>query len=473
MPETLIVPSQRILMAPRVRVWAKGDWRLYFDPYNFSWTNVNENGHYVLNLIRQHYSFHEVVNMIARDFSMSSDSATEALIGFVEPLVESGFLHWAEYREKRDLAFPKLAFPNVVYLHMTNRCNLKCPYCYNKEDRETKLRQARELEINPELTTEQYKRLIKEIVDGGSYQVFFTGGEPLLRSDTLDLIDYARSLSKTLFIEVLTNAIRIDEEVARRLCRSVNVVTISLDGHEQHLHEFYRGKHTFGPTIDGIRTLLKVRSDLKQTTPTVCTVPVITQQSIPYMQEIFQFALDDLGVDLLAPILFQPGDHQELSLSQIPEHELYVRKSAEIVEFLKKRSTSDAWTQFGNQPVPPREHCGVGNGEISIDPHGQVYPCQSLHFPEFICGDTRTTALKEIFLTSKVMLKVRGTTVDQLAVCTHCDLKNLCNGGCRANAYNVYRTFDAHNEIYCQHLETIAVNRIARTGDTMPSASVH
>lgn len=469
MPDTAIQSSDRVLMGPRIRVWSKGDWRLYYDPYNFSWTNVNEAGHYVLNLIRQYYTTAEIAQQIARDFQMSLEDAATALQSFVDPLVESGFLHQSEYREKARMHFPKLSFPNVVYLHMTNRCNLKCPYCYNKEDRETKLRQARELEINPELTTDEYKTLIREIVEGGSYQIFFTGGEPLLRTDTLDLIDYARSLSKTLFIEVLTNAIRIDEHVAERLCQSANVVTISLDGHEQHLHEFYRGKHTFQPTIDGIRTLLRVRSLLGQKTPAVCTVPVLTQESIPYMQDIFKFALEDLGVDMLAPILFQPGDHQELSLSQIPEHDLYVRKSAEIVEFLKSRTTPDAWTQFGSQPVPPREHCGVGNGEISIDPHGQVYPCQSLHFPEFLCGDTRRTPLREIFLSSEVMLKVRGTTVDQLAVCSHCDLKNLCNGGCRANAYNVYRTFDAHNEIYCQHLETIAVNRIARNGDMLSS----
>jgi radical SAM protein with 4Fe4S-binding SPASM domain len=465
MSEETLVPSQRILTPPHLRVWPKGEWHLYYDPHNFVWTNVNASGRYVLELIRQYHTVDSIAASIAADFDMSLSDARLSLIQFVAPLVESGFLHWDEYREHKRIEFPVLQVPHAIYLHMTDRCNLKCPYCYNKDYRETNLRMTRELEINPELTTEQYKSVIFDLIDCGVKQLFFTGGEPLLRADTLDLIEYARSLSQSLNIEILTNAIKIDEEVAARLCRSVNTVTISLDGHEQHLHEYYRGKHTFQPTIDGIRTLLRVRSAMGRKTPSVCTVPVLTQQSIPYMQDIFRFALEDLGVDMLAPILFQPGDHQEVSLSQIPDHDLYVNKSAELMEFLRQRSSANAWTQFDKRPVAPREQCGAANGEMSIDPHGQVYPCQSLHFPEFLCGDTTKTSLKDIFKNSSVAKHVRGMTVGEMEVCSHCDLKNLCNGGCRANAYNLYRTFDAHNEIYCQHLETIAVNRISRQGN--------
>jgi radical SAM protein with 4Fe4S-binding SPASM domain len=111
-------------------------------------------------------------------------------------------------------------------------------------------------------------------------------------------------------------------------------------------------------------------------------------------------------------------------------------------------------------PVGPRNHCGVGHGEISIDPGGFVYPCQSLHFDEFICGNVREHDIKEIFNESPVMRRLRNTTVDSIAVCTHCDIKYLCNAGCRATAYNVYRELEAHNEIYCNYLETIAVGKM-------------
>ena len=46
-------------------------------------------------------------------------------------------------------------------------------------------------------------------------------------------------------------------------------------------------------------------------------------------------------------------------------------------------------------------------------------------------------------------------TVNSVAVCSHCDLRYLCNAGCRATAYNVYREFDAHNEIYCNYLDKL------------------
>ncbi|MBD0373749.1 MAG: radical SAM protein [Pyrinomonadaceae bacterium] len=452
---------ERVVVPPRIRVWTSGEWHIYFDPFNFVWVRVNESGRLLLEMFRRHLTVAQVVDEVVGKYGLAREKAEEAVNAFVKSVVAAGFLHLDEYKEKERSVFPQLDFPHDIYLHMTNNCNLKCPYCYNKTDRETKIKLEKVGLVAPTMSTDEFKHLIGRMIECGVRRILFTGGEPLMRKDIFELIEHARSLSETVHLEILTNAILINEEVATKLCRYMDTVTISLDGHERHIHEFYRGKNTFEPTLKGIRQIVAKKKALGQSKPYIATVPALTDKNIFNMKEIFEFSLDNLGVDGLAPILFQAGDHQEVSITQIPALEVYLEAAYRTRSYLTERAArlgiKPAETPA---PIGPRNHCGVGHGEISIDPGGFVYPCQSLHFDEFICGNVREDDIKKIFMESLVMRRVRGTHVDTISVCTHCDLKYLCNSGCRATAYNVYRNFTAHNEIYCNYLETVAVSKM-------------
>jgi radical SAM protein with 4Fe4S-binding SPASM domain len=345
---------------------------------------------------------------------------------------------------------------------------LKCPYCYNKTDRETKIKLEKGGLVPPTMSTEEFKALLDKLILYGVHRILFTGGEPLLRPDAMELVQFARERSDArvreggtpVGLEMLTNATCINESLAARMCRLLDAVTISLDGHEAHMHEEQRGERTFEPTVRGVRTLVAKKKELGTQQPYICLVPALTTKNIPLMKEIFEFSLDTLGADGLAPIIFQAGDHQQVSIDQIPELNVYMQAQSRTADYMRERKARLGQSTGTKRPVTARHHCGVGHGEISVDPGGFVYPCQSLHFDEFICGNVRETDIKEIFHESQVMKRVRGTTVETLKVCSHCDLKYLCNGGCRATAYNVYREFDHHNEIYCKMLETMAVAKL-------------
>jgi radical SAM protein with 4Fe4S-binding SPASM domain len=453
---------ERVVVPPRIRVWSKDGWYIYFDPHNFVWVRVNESGRLLLELFRKYLTVPQVVGRIVEQFGLPREKAEEAVTAFVNNVVGSGFLHRDEYRERDRTAFPQLGFPHDIYLHMTNDCNLKCPYCYNKGDRETKIKLEKIGMVAPTMNTEEYKALIARIIECGIGRILFTGGEPLMRPDILELIEFARSRSETVKLEILTNAILITDEVAEHLCRHMNSVTISLDGHERHIHEYYRGRNTFEPTVRGIRRLVAKKKELGLAQPYVAIVPALTDKNIVNMKEIFEYSLDDLGADGLAPIIFQAGDHQEVNITHIPALDVYLEAMDRTREYMTSRAAKQEQHAAGGGPrgVAPRNHCGVGHGEISVDPGGFVYPCQSLHFDEFVCGNVRENDIKHIFDESPVMRRVRSTTVDTIAVCSHCDLRYLCNAGCRATAYNVYREFDVHNEIYCNFLETLAVGKL-------------
>ncbi len=464
---------ERVIVPPRMRVWTKGEWHVYFDPYNFVWVRVNESGRLLLELFRKHLTIAQVVEYVSNKFGIGLDTAEESIRVFIEGIVAAGFLHVNEYRERPRNEFPNLDFPHDIYMHMTNKCNLKCPYCYNKEDRETKIKLEKKGLVDPILNTEEYKDFIARSIELGVRRLVFTGGEPLLRPDVMELVAFARSKSETVFLEMLTNAIKIDDRVAELMCKYLNAVTISLDGHERHMHEYFRGTNTFEPTVKGIRRLVSKKRELGQSRPYIAIVPALTDRNIINTKDIYEFSLDDLGADGLAPIIFQAGDHQELNISQIPELGIYLEVMDRTSQYLAERNKRLGRVEQTGPPqsIGARNHCGVGHGEISIDPSGFIYPCQSLHFDEFICGNVRETNIKEIFAESVVMKRVRSTNVDTIAVCSHCDLRYLCNSGCRATAYNIYRDFEAHNEIYCKFLETLAVEKLWGTSQVslMPS----
>lgn len=461
---------KKYVMPPKVRQWTEGSWNLYFDPHNFVWIKVNDSGKTLVDLLLKHYTPEQMIPVVTQKFEVSEEKARSGIEGFIDSIRTSGFLHVNKYKERDRAQFPTLDFPHDVFVHLTNKCNLKCPYCYNKDDRENKLYLEKVGLVEPTLSTEEFKQLIARMIDCGVGKLLFTGGEPLMRHDFVELITFTRNYNSRIQIEVLTNAILITEKMAEVLCKNVNAVTISLDGHEKHMHEHFRGKNTFAPTIKGIRNLVAKRKELGQAALYIATVPAVTSLNVINLKEIFEFSMDDLGVDGLAPIIFQAGDHQEVSLTQIPELGVYLEAMGRTRDYMIDRNKKLGLEFDGKAgSVGARNHCGVGHGEISIDPGGFVYPCQSLHFDEYVCGNIREDDIKEIFHNSPVMKKVRGATVDSIDVCKHCDLKYVCNAGCRATAYNVYRQFDSHNEIYCKFLETIAVGRL--WGDSHVSLS--
>jgi 12,18-didecarboxysiroheme deacetylase len=118
----------------------------------------------------------------------------------------------------------------VVVWNVTRRCNLRCVHCYShSEDRD----------YGGELTLDQGKLLIDDLAEFGSPVVLFSGGEPLIRPDILELIQHAVNLGRRAVVS--TNGTLINERMAEKLQQiGLSYVGISLDGLEQ-VHDAFRG----------------------------------------------------------------------------------------------------------------------------------------------------------------------------------------------------------------------------------------
>jgi 12,18-didecarboxysiroheme deacetylase len=150
-------------------------------------------------------------------------------------------------RLSRDLPSHLLQFSAdkkpVVVWNVTRACNLKCIHCYAhavSRSRET------------ELTTEQAKTMIDDLAQFGVPVLLFSGGEPLVRPDLVELARYA--VAKGMRAVISTNGTLITREKAKEL-KSVGLsyVGVSLDGMEAINDQFRGKKGAFREAMQGIR----------------------------------------------------------------------------------------------------------------------------------------------------------------------------------------------------------------------------
>ena len=82
---------ERVVVPPRIRIWAKDGWYIYFDPYNFVWVRVNESGRLLLELFRKYLTTSQVVDYVANKFNLPREKADEGVKTFVDSTSSPAF----------------------------------------------------------------------------------------------------------------------------------------------------------------------------------------------------------------------------------------------------------------------------------------------------------------------------------------------------------------------------------------------
>jgi radical SAM protein with 4Fe4S-binding SPASM domain len=131
----------------------------------------------------------------------------------------------------------------VIAFNCTSRCNLYCLHCYSSSQPNQNCE---------ELTTDQAKKLLSQLVEVNCPVVLFSGGEPLLRNDLFELLAEAKRLGLRTVIS--SNGTLIDEAAARQLADAgVSYVGISIDGTEEFHDKFRRSPGCFKAAMIGIK----------------------------------------------------------------------------------------------------------------------------------------------------------------------------------------------------------------------------
>ena len=245
-------------------------------------------------------------------------------------------------------------------------CNQKCLHCYAA---------GQPLSDTPELTTAQWKEILAELRAANVPQVTFTGGEPTLRADLVELVEVAQWFVTRLN----TNGRLLTPELCRRLYEaSLDSVQVTLYSHDPAIHNALVGAEGFDDTVTGIKNAVAAGLSVSVNTP-LCSLNTDYAATVRFVHE--------LGVRYVTCSGLIPSGSAEGAESQatrLTEEQLtdVLRRAVTAAEELGMEMdfTSPGWLKeetlrsLGLTLVPS---CGACLSNMAIAPDGGVIPCQS------------------------------------------------------------------------------------------------
>lgn len=224
----------------------------------------------------------------------------------------------------------KKQYPENVEISITNKCNLQCRYCW----------QRNYLHKSKELETENSIRIIKKLGKAKVNRISITGGEPLCRRD----IGFILKTIKKEGIDghLLTNGTLFDEEIVKLIIGiGWDLVVISLDSHKAKVNDMLRGEGSFKKIIENIKLFNKLKSD-KESKPHLMLSVTITKKNYKHIPKIVKLA-KELGIKELSvlPIIAYHKTGSELRVDVKKEKVLhkYLTKAYELSKEYNIKST--------------------------------------------------------------------------------------------------------------------------------------
>ncbi len=307
-----------------------------------------------------------------------------------------------------------------LVLRLTERCSLRCAYCYAQRDGADV----------PDMTEELALGAVALCCpEGRSLSIQFTGGEPLLRLELMEAVyAFGRATGRRLRLAVQTNGTLLTDDTCRRLAAMGCAVGVSLDGtaSANALRAFPDGQPSFSAAVRGIRNLGEAGMRCNLTT-------VVTRANAEELGRLPDLALwlgnvTGVGLDLFRPL--GRGRGQELA----PSAEALERGLRALVR--RTREVRAAGVPFRLRELERlkkrRAGCGCGgvycyaqtDKSLAVDGAGDCWPCSSLAGREgCLLGNLREGLLQR---------PRRELGLDAPETCRACEAFSLCGGGCPA-----------------------------------------
>jgi radical SAM protein with 4Fe4S-binding SPASM domain len=391
-----------------IKVFYENKWIL-FNPQHTNSIVANDDTINILNMLETPKYFGELALDSTKHFSHLN---REGLAKSVNILINAGIISINETAYVSDsLKFEwNTNVPEIVAVHATNKCNLNCTYCYNKEFRHNNYE---------ERSKEEWDSLLHSFLEMGITRFDITGGEPLLRDDLLPIFTDLKK--KGAEVELLTNGTLIDNyEVAEAIGNSFSRVTVSLDSCEEVENDCYRGFGTYNKVVEGLKYLTEhgIKWQAKG---------VLHDKNASSFIKTKDFINDLSGETYALSVMVGHSRSQEAIFSQY--YKPVIEKRVEDGDIsLYPNPNFDFDKKYGTP-------CAAARYEVSIDPRGYVYPCRALMMDDLKCGNVFIEDFASIWKNSNVLNEFRNIEYTDIERCGQCAFLRICLGGCRAIAY--------------------------------------
>ncbi len=306
----------------------------------------------------------------------------------------------------------------TAYIEITNRCNLNCVTCYNRSGLN---------KVTKELSLKQIEDTINLFLPYGLERFLFSGGEPTLHSEfdkILDLIDKYPQLT----FGIVTNGTNPNKKLIEYLNSKANFkLQISLDGSSEETNSKTRGKGNFAKTVDFAKQI---------TTPSIKPLlkMVISQNNFYDVESFCNLALSLNFTPELA-FIYKSGNgtdgwsNKELSSMQ----KMSVLK---FTQRFNKEKSVDIFLPMCTTKCP----LGTTLDELSlcIKTDGSIQPCQSLYSEKFTIGNILSFDANLFLNNLNRISALARQRYEKDFGCKKCIIKDICGGGCMAEAVNLY-----------------------------------
>ncbi|MCQ2427251.1 MAG: radical SAM protein [Clostridia bacterium] len=316
---------------------------------------------------------------LAGDVQAIMSSFTQIAFGEI-PDLPIGYLNIGEYA-------PYMKAPHrmdIMVSAMTCKglwhCNQKCVHCYAA---------GQPLAEEDELSTDEWKRILDRLRASCIPQVTFTGGEPTMRDDLIELITYSRWFVSRLN----TNGVRLTRDYCDRLrAAELDSLQITFYSSDRDVHNRLVGVDGFDRTSAGISNALAAGLAVSINTP-LCTLNRNYTDTLKFLHEKGVRYVTCSGLITTGNALKEDSERLQLTSDELKEI------LADAVNFafshgMEISFTSPGWidadclTSLGiNVPT-----CGACLSNMAVTPGGNAVPCQS-----WLSSDTLGSMLGDDF----------------------------------------------------------------------------
>jgi PqqA peptide cyclase len=293
------------------------------------------------------------------------------------------------------LTVPSESNPLALVCELTHRCPLHCVYCSNPQELAARA---------SELSTTAWVSVFRQAAELGVLQADFTGGEPLARTDIVELVRAARSAG--LYVSLITSGLPLDEaKLGALIAAGLDHFQLSFQGSTEPIAEEISGTKTHAQK-------LRALDWLKSRRVAVTLNFVLHRRNLHQMDEMLAIAESSSATRL----------DEFLAKVKAAEERLRGKIRVEYV-------VPDYYAKF---PKPCMG--GWGRKVMLITPRGDALPCHAAAIiPGMQFENVKEKALREIWEASDAFNKFRGESWMQ-EPCKSCDRRAQDFGGCRCQA---------------------------------------
>ena len=393
----------------------RGDKFLCINYKTADWLRTNQSGRKILSACTGTRTLGEVIDAHASALGFPGTVIREGCRDFLEHAVNAGLIFAGDALPELPPQMQHMRSPETIWVHVSGRCNLHCPFCYSESSPQR----------SQTLDADKILAFLAQTVPETRKYVIISGGEPFLYPELETLTAGIKALGFT--IQMITNG-TVGHERYSAVSPYIDRIQFSVDGITADVHDITRGKGSFDKMIAGMQTADAAGFRFKMLSFTG------SAHNLHQLPQLPQFAAEHQIRQINLSRIVPAGRGKQTDIhADDCRYSAYLKRFMEAYEAIGGVQKNILLSLSDDNSEKLKLHgkrysCGLADSIISIWYDGNVYPCPSLHDPEFRLG-SYTDSFAEI-LKNGHRLNERYRTDNPQSGCSDCKYQYFCGGGC-------------------------------------------